>query len=305
MSFLPNPSLNRLGFANDDRVVIIHTDDIGMCQASVSAFAELWDFGLVSSGAVMVPCAWFPHAAAYWREHPGVDMGIHITLTSEWDAYRWGPISSRDPATGMLDAEGFFPRSNAPVQANGDPIAVQREMQAQVERAIAAGMTPTHIDTHMGTIMHPRFMLAYMQLSLQYRVPVFVPRMNEEQLRAHGLDAESATAILHSLQVLEANGIPFLDHISGMPLDVAGEHADHVEVAKHTFAALPAGITHFILHPSHDTPELRAIAPDWRARVANLQAFLSEELRNYLKHIGVQVIGYRALKALMYNTPNN
>src|SRR5689334_9771443 len=107
----PNPALRRLGFAASDRVAIIHADDIGMCQASVTAFAELSAFGLVSSGAVMVPCAWFPAAAADSRAKPAADLGVHLTLTCEWDAYRWGPISTRAAESGMIDDEGYFYRS--------------------------------------------------------------------------------------------------------------------------------------------------------------------------------------------------
>jgi predicted glycoside hydrolase/deacetylase ChbG (UPF0249 family) len=291
-----NPALKKLGFTPNDRVVIIHTDDIGMCQASVSAFAELWEAGMISSGATMVPCSWFPHAAAYCRAHPDADMGIHITLTSEWDAYRWRPISTRDPASGLLDGEGYFPRNNGPVHAHADPAAAQREMQAQVERAMAAGVAPTHIDTHMGTVAHPKFMPAYAQLAFTYHLPVFTLRLSEEQWRTMGLDAEAAQSAVRTVEELEASGLPLIDHGSGMPLDIK---EDHFEVAKRAFAALPAGITHFVLHPSHDTPELRAIAPDWRGRVANLQTFLREDLQTYLKQIGVHVIGYRALKELM------
>ena len=105
-----NPFLKKLGFAADARVVIIHTDDIGMCQASVGAFRDLIDFGLISSAAVMVPCPWFPEVAALCRSRPGIDMGVHLTLNSEWDSYRWGPISTRDPASGLLDEEGYFYR---------------------------------------------------------------------------------------------------------------------------------------------------------------------------------------------------
>lgn len=88
-----NPFLARLGYGPDDRVVIIHADDVGMCQASLAAFADMVAFGLVSSGSTMVPCSWFPAAAAFCRANPEVDMGVHVTLTCEWDAYRWGPIS--------------------------------------------------------------------------------------------------------------------------------------------------------------------------------------------------------------------
>jgi hypothetical protein len=108
----PNPVLKQLGFSKDDRVVIIHTDDIGMCQASIDAFADMVDYGLISSGAVMVPCPWFLEAAAYARAHPQADLGVHLTRTSEWETYRWGPISTRDPASGLLDEQGFFHKSS-------------------------------------------------------------------------------------------------------------------------------------------------------------------------------------------------
>ena len=90
----PNPVLKKLGFGKDDRVVIIHTDDIGMCQASIAAFADLVEFGLISSGATMVPCSWFPSVAAYCRDHPAADMGVHLTLTSEWERCKWRPLIS-------------------------------------------------------------------------------------------------------------------------------------------------------------------------------------------------------------------
>src|SRR5262245_6136811 len=95
-----NPALKKLGFSNDDRVVIIHTDDIGMSHASYAAFSDLWKVGIISSSAVMVPCPWFPKVASYCRSVSDVDMGVHLTLTSEWDGYRWGPISTRDHASG-------------------------------------------------------------------------------------------------------------------------------------------------------------------------------------------------------------
>ena len=132
---MPNPVLRKLGFDNDDRVVILHADDVGMCQATIPAMVDLVDFGLLSSYAVMVPCPWFPQTAAYCRQHPEVDVGVHSTLTSEWDSYRWGPISTRDEASGLLDEEGYFYHLSEQVQEHGQTAAVQAELQAQVERA--------------------------------------------------------------------------------------------------------------------------------------------------------------------------
>lgn len=292
----PNPVLGRLGFADDDRVVIIHTDDIGMCQATVSAFADLVDFGLISSGAVMVPCPWFPEVAAYCRQHPQVDLGVHLTLTSEHDRCRWGPISTCDPASGLIDEEGYFYRQSEEVQEHGDATAVQAELQAQVARALAAGIDVTHVDTHMGTVAHPKFVSAYVQLAMQHGLPPMILRLDEAGWRKMGMDGETAAFAAQFVSQLEVQGMPLLDHLVALPLE---QPAGRVERAKKTLDSLLPGLTHFIIHPAQDAPELRAITPSWPGRVADYQAFTSEELRDYVRHSGVQVIGYRALRELM------
>ncbi|MBI4927660.1 MAG: polysaccharide deacetylase family protein [Anaerolineae bacterium] len=292
----PNPLLKKLGFSNTDRVAIIHADDVGMCQASVQAFAELDAFGLVSCGAVMVPCPWFPLAAAYAREHPQTDLGLHVTLTSEWPIYRWRAVSTLDPASGLIDEEGYFPSRTQPVQENGDPAAVQKEILAQYERALAFGIRVSHIDTHMGTVMHPKFLMPYISLGVTTKTPVMMFRWSEEDILAQGRDAELARTGARMILELEESGFPLLDAIEGLPLD---KPVDRLEQAKAAFAALKPGITHFIIHPSIDTPELRAITPDWACRVGDYQTFLREDLRAYLQTIGVQVIGYADIQKVM------
>lgn len=296
MSMSPNPVLKKLGLSNDDRVAIIHTDDIGMCQASVEAFADLQEVGIISSGAVMVPCPWFLHAAQYARQHGQADLGVHLTLTSEWKTYRWGPISTSDPASGMMDDEGCFYRRSELVQEHGDPAAVALELDAQVKRASAAGIVPTHVDTHMGSVAHPKFMNSYVQLAMQYHLPPMLFRLDEAGWRATGLDAEFAKIAAAFMQQLEASGLPLLDALGGMPLDT---DENRLERTKQMLSDLQPGITHFIIHPSKDTPEVRAITPDWRCRAADYQDFMNEELRQHIQKIGLHVIGYRALKELM------
>jgi predicted glycoside hydrolase/deacetylase ChbG (UPF0249 family) len=171
----PNPAFKKLGFSDTDRLVILHTDDIGMCQASVQAFKDLWESGGISSGAIMMPCPWAKTAADYCKTHPGVDMGVHATLNAEWDTYRWSPLSSLDPSTGLVDSDGFLWRSVEEAQANADPQAVAVELQAQVNKALEWGVDVTHVDTHMGTVVHPKFIPAYIQAAMQARLPVMVP----------------------------------------------------------------------------------------------------------------------------------
>ncbi len=291
-----NPLLKRLGFAADDRVAIIHVDDIGMCQASVAAFADLFAAGIVSSGAVMVPCPWFREAARFAREHPPADLGVHLTLTSEWETYRWGPVSTREPDTGLLDAEGCFPHNPQTVWESAQRVAVQIELEAQIRRAIEAGMHPTHIDTHMGAVIHPKFAEGYVSLAWAYHLPAMAPRLDEAGCIAEGLDAETAVTTAHLISELEASGFPLIDHLRRMRLDYP---EDRLERTKKGLAALEPGLTHFIIHPAVDTPELRAITPDWACRAADYQDFLNQELGAFIKQQGIQVIGYRAVQDVM------
>jgi len=286
-----HPLLQRLGYDADDQIIIIHPDDIGMCQATLPAYTDLLAFGLISSATTMVPCPWFPTVAAFCQEHPEVDMGVHLTLASEWDAYRWGPISTRDPASGLLDAEGYFHHWPREVWATADPLAIEREITAQLDRALAAGIDVTHLDAHMDILVHPHFLPAYSALAQRYQLPFLAVGL-EERFQGHR-DAELAAAATQMTHELREQQVLLFADLRMPPLD---ESEDRVTVCKHIIDTLVPGLTLLRIHPAHDTPELRAMAPDWRSRVADYEAFLSEELRDYVRRSGVHVIGYRTLR---------
>jgi predicted glycoside hydrolase/deacetylase ChbG (UPF0249 family) len=291
----PNPLLKKLGFSDTDRLVIIHTDDIGMCHASLDAFEHLWEFGTISSAAVMVPCPWFPATAELCRKNPGVDMGVHATLNSEWETYRWGPVSTRDQETGLLDKDGYFHQWHPGVYENARPEAVAAEVNAQVERALAAGIDVTHIDSHMGTIMNPKFVQSYLQAGASRLIPNMLPRATAQGFWMMDVDEAALATYTPILNQLEAQGLPMLDGLFSMPLD-NGSLEENIAIAKKLLGEAPEGVTHFIFHPSVDTPELRAICPDWQSRVANYGAFMSQELKDFIKGSDIQLIGYRALR---------
>lgn len=292
----PNPLLKKLGYSDTDRLVIIHTDDIGMCQASVQAYKDLWEFGTISSGAVMVPCPWFLAAAEMVRNKPQMDLGVHATLNAEWDTYRWEPISTRDPASGLIDTQGYFYQSVEAVVESASVEAVEAELDLQIERALAAGIDATHIDSHMGTIMDPKFVQSYLQAGASRLLPNMLPRASAKGFDMMGIDEQTLAIYTPILNQLESQGIPMLDGLFGMPLD---HDNDHIGVAKKLLNEVPAGITHFLFHPSIDTPELRAICPDWKARVANYKAFMSDELKTFIKDSGIHLIGYRAIRDML------
>jgi len=289
----PNSLLQQMGYSHADRLVILHADDVGMCHASIQAFQDLWRFGTISSGALMVPCPWFPAAAQMCREHPEMDMGVHATLNSEWNGYRWRPLSTTDPCSGLIDAAGFLPQQPEAVYENATAETVAAELDAQIERALAAGIDITHIDSHMGTIMHARFVQFYLRAGMIRLLPNMLPRASARGFGMMGVSEQALVIYIPILNQLEAQGIPMLDGLFAMPLD---DDHNHVSAAKKILRELPQGISHVLLHPAVDTPELRAICPDWTARVANYRAFMSDELKRFIKAEGIQIIGYRAIR---------
>jgi chitin disaccharide deacetylase len=277
-----NPALRRLGLSQKDRAVVIHADDIGMCQATVPAIGELLDFGIVSSAAVMVPCPWFPAAADWARANPACDVGVHLTLTSEWRHYRWRPVSTLDPRSGLLDCEGFLPRMEQPSD-RARPDAVSAETRAQLTRARQFGIDPSHLDSHMFTLRR-HFLREYFELVFESGLPALIDRDDVDRWRASGGDA---------LRLARAD-IPVFDHIASATNDGAPE--DRVSTLKAMFDDLPSGLSCFLLHPAQDTPELRAIVPNWKNRVADYTAFLDAGLKAHLRSAGIEIVTYRSLR---------
>ena len=294
---MANPVLPKLGFKPDDRVVIVHADDIGMCHAANAAFWEDQAFGIVTCGSVMMPCSWVPEMAAWCRQHPEADVGVHITLTCEWQDYRWGALSTRDPASGLLDQDGYMWHSNEQVHAHMDPAAAIVEMRAQIDAALAMGIDVTHIDTHMGTVMHPQLIAAYVQLAVEYRVPAMLPYIPENRMAQWGIEPSVGRAMLAQLDALIASGFPVLDHICATQ-----EGDDRLEPRQRLFSSVPVGLTHLLLHPSVPGYDIEAISGSASYRIADYQAFLRPELRAHVAAQGIHLIGYRTLRDLMRGT---
>jgi hypothetical protein len=151
----------------------------------------------------------------------------------------------------------------------------------------------------MGSVAHEKFMQPYIELGLAHRAPLMIMRMDEEGWREFGMSPEIAAVAAQMVSQLEEMGMPMIDALSGLELDRACSRGERIEYAKQAIDELKPGITHFIIHPSADTPELKAITPDWACRAADYQAFSSEEVKKHLAESGVQTIGYRTLQDLI------
>ena len=170
--------------------LVIHADDVGMCHGANQAFVELSHFGTITSGSVMVPCPWFPEIAEAAANDNSLDCGVHLTLNAEKQHYRWGPVSPLTPASGLLDEHGYLWRKVASVRRNAHPDAVEQEWRAQIDRALAAGITITHLDAHMGSALAPEWCDRYVAVGIDYGVPVLIT----DSLATYGPNRHVATA---------------------------------------------------------------------------------------------------------------
>jgi len=285
-------SLQSLGFGPDERAVILHADDIGMCEASVSAMAEMLEFGIVSSASVMVPCPWFPKAAALCRQNPSFDVGVHLTLTSEWRAYRWGPISTCDPGSGLLDDDGYFFRDPKQFLGRASRQSCIREMRTQIDRALHAGIDVTHLDSHMFSAIYPALLPSYIELASEYQLPCLAWKPRGAIF--HFTEAEAAE-IRSIVSAYEDRNL-IADHVLAIHYE---DPENAVEEIKRGIDSLQPGVTHYLIHPAKDTPELRQMCAHWRHRVADYDAFRNPEILQYIRDAGVHLIHYRALREAM------
>lgn len=300
LSMTPNPVLAQLGYPPDARLVIFHADDVGMCHGSNRAFIDLQAAGIVHCGSIMAPCPWAPEMLDYSAVHPTVDVGVHLTLTSEWPGYRWGPVSTRAVESGLIDARGYFWPQVAQVQATMQKAAAIAEFRAQIELVRGAGIDFTHLDTHMGAALLPALFPAYVELGFAYNVPVLVLRQLDEYVRSLGFTQASDDEWAVFVAGLEARGMPLVDHFRVTPGYGPGEdEGGRAELYEATLRALPPGITYFSLHPNAPG-DIEAIAPDrahWRT--FEHEYFRSPRLKDFLQRERIEPVGYRALCMLM------
>jgi predicted glycoside hydrolase/deacetylase ChbG (UPF0249 family) len=274
--------VERLGYPRDAKLLIVNCDDLGSSRSANVAVYEALRDGLASSATLMVPCPWARDAAAMYR---GEDVGVHLTLNSEWETYRWGPITH---SPSLLDGDGGFPRTVEDVWDHADLDEVRKECRAQLERAIYWGFDVSHIDSHMGTMqLRPEFFDVYLEMAVDFRLP----------LRMAGASGERLIGFPYR-RLAEEEGVVFPDHF--VYTSVGSRRA----IEKALFDLAP-GVTEVYLHPSIDTDELRASHPDWANRVED-HAYLTDDpsFRDLIDRAGVRLIGYRALRELQRTGPH-
>ncbi len=278
----------RLGYPADSRLLIIHADDLAVAHSEDAASFDALDKHAVTSASIMVPCPWLTEVATYAKAHPEADLGLHLTLTSEWKTYRWGPVASKDTVPSLLDPSGFLWPETDPAQQHIKAEEAEREIRAQIGKALSLGIHPTHLDSHMGVLFsRPDLFAVYVKIAREYKLPF---------LAFLGPDTPKELSALLSPNDVLINGIVMAD-----PQVPANGWKDFYLTA---IKNLKPGVTEFIVHLGHDDAELQAVTVDhadygaaWRQRDYNVVT--SPEFKKLLEENHVILVRWRDLKKLL------
>ena len=277
------------------RALVLHIDDVGMCHGANVAFLELARSHSVTCGSIMVPCPWFREIVSAAATDPALDLGVHLTLTSEWPQYRWGPLSTRSRASGLVDEQGYFPRNCLDLRSLVNVEAAEIELRTQIDRALEARIDVTHLDTHMGAALVPELVDIYVRLGLEYRLPILLPR-----------DVKSYTGVLRMGEIvpgiherivaqLDNRGLPVFDYFRMTP-EPAGPELE--STYRTIIETLPTGTTFFALH-CNAPGDIEAIVPPrahWRTDEYRL--FGSGSPLRWMAEAGIRAIGMREIRDL-------
>jgi predicted glycoside hydrolase/deacetylase ChbG (UPF0249 family) len=278
----------KLGYTKGTKLLILHADDLGMCHSENSATIYAMEHGSVNSASIMVPTPWFSEIAAYARTHPIADLGLHLTLTSEWNYLKWGPVASPSDVRGLVNKNGFFFSSVDSVHRSASSGEVETELRAQVEKARLFGVDITHLDSHMGTIFgKAEYLKVLIKLGREYKLPVMLSKPGFRSVFNVNLD----TMITDKDVVVDMI-------YTASPQDYkTGMEKYYADVLK----AIQPGVSILIFHVAYDDNELKAATidhVDWGAawRQADFNFFTSETCKKLLRDNNIHLITWREIR---------
>ncbi|MBI2731008.1 MAG: polysaccharide deacetylase family protein [Sphingobacteriales bacterium] len=297
----------RLGFPKGKKVVIMHVDDVGMSYESNMGAIETMEKGVASSCSIMMPCPWVAGFFHYLKEHPNTDAGLHLTLTSEWKDYRWGPISGKPTVPGLIDNEGVLWPDVPDVLKHSNAKEADIEIRAQIEKSLQMGFRPTHLDSHMGTLFAtPEMRHVYLQAGIDYKIPVMFPCGHNTIAGATTNGMGITQAQTDSIgKLLWSNGLPVIDDLisdsytPGLPAGVAATKENLLKYKTRfyidEFKKMKPGITYVITHASKLTEVFPHISDSGPIRDGDYMALMSKELKAYMEKEGIIITTMREL----------
>ncbi len=289
----PLSLVERLGYPAGTKLLIIHADDLGVSHSENTASFKAMAEGSVRSASAMVPCPWFSEVVAYAKSHPSHDLGLHLTLTSEWKPYKWGPVTSRNLVQSLVDSTGYLYDNCSTFGARASPAEVERELRAQIEQAKKMGLEPTHFDSHMRCLFQNATLLAiYLKLGREYGVPVMVGQDFLNQADS------SLRAVITDRDIV-------LNHVyTAQPADYAkGMQQYYLNI----FRTLEAGVNELVIHTAADDAEMQGmtnthgVCPAWCAawRQNDLDFFTSDLCKKTLAEQNIRLITWREVGKLL------
>ncbi len=281
----PKNWAERLGYPAGKKVIILHADDIGMCEeANIAVKPQLLNHH-IQSAAIMIPCPNAKDFVEWAKENPAMDIGLHITHTSEWKKYRWGTVAKASEVPSMLDSQGKMWHEVPDVVKNASPEDVEKELRAQIEQSIAWGYKPDHIDTHMGTLYgHPNYVKVFYKVAQEYGIPANVIDFSDpavvNKFREIGYPIDD-----NVLKLVENYSLPKLDNFTSVPK--GDTYEEKLVNFKELIKSLKPGITEIIFHPSVETDNLKSITGSWQQRVWEAKMFSDPNLIKFFEEEGI------------------
>jgi len=293
----------RLGFPKGAKVLILHVDDAGMSFDSNDGTMQAMTKGAANSCSVMMPCPWVPGFIQFLKQHPQVDAGLHLTLTAEWGAYRWGPLAGKAAVPGLVDSSGSMWASVADVVTHASADEVEQELEAQYDRAKTIGFVPTHFDSHMGTLFaSPAFLERYLKLGIKYQTPVMFPGGHATLIAKQNNIAKEQVAQFQQMgKMLWAAGLPVLDDLHNTTYDWLPQGASKTSYKSNyktpgyltALKELKPGLTMLIMHCTAPSDVFKEISDSGPSRRADLEAMLDPAFKKALQKEGIILTTWR------------
>lgn len=307
----------KLGWPKGAKVVIFHVDDAGMSYSSNEGVKKSIQNGIATSCSIMMPCPWAASFAKYAIANPKMDAGLHLTLTSEWNDYRWPPLTGIPHAHGLVDEEGAMWREVEQVIKSASPDEVEQEIRAQLDRALKLGLKPTHMDSHMGTLFaHIPYLERYIKVGVEHQIPVMFPGGNNKllieslnnpiikKLKSEGKwkegmklpDPEITKQTGPVGQKIWSAGLPVLDDLHTISGDWKPEGSNvtpeqwgkyKVQKLKEILTSMQPGVAMIIVHSSDVTEEFKYISASGGSRYADMLSMMDKDLKDFIKSEGI------------------
>ncbi len=295
----------KLGYPKGSKVVILHVDDVGMSFDSNEGAINAMTEGVATSCSVMMPCSWVPAFVHYYKKHPKLDVGLHLTLTSEWSGYRWGPLSGKSSTPGLVDKEGDLWSSVEDVVKHSSADEVEKEILAQLDRARTMGLEPTHLDSHMGTLFAtPEFLKRYIKVGIENHIPVMLPAGHASliKLTNHMPEAQMAQIRMLGKMLWDAK-LPVLDDLHNesynweIPKDLQSDDQEIQEYKSKKYIegihTIKPGLTMMIMHCTATTEVFPFISGSGPLRRGDMLAMMDPEFKAAIIREGIILTTWR------------